>query len=141
MISRMRSRLTDDMLSACINIISINGPSFGTGMFSYRSKSSQHGYAPLQRKDGSRDLTKKRYNAIIYTTFMNRILILPINVKIAALKKLLQAGDDVMSSSGNHTIAIVKESEGYNTLKESFATVLSETIKQGHIIVNDFLLK
>ena len=88
MISRMRSRLTDDMLSACINIISINGPSFGTGMFSYRSKSSQHGYAPLQRKDGSRDLTKKRYNAIIYTTFMNRILILPINVKIAALKKL-----------------------------------------------------
>ena len=53
---------------------------------------------------------------------------------------LLQAGDDVMSSSGNHTIAIVKGSESYNTLKEAFGTVLSEineTIKQGHIIVND----
>ena len=39
---------------------------------------------------------------------------------------LLQAGDDVMSSSGNHTIAIVKRSESYNTLKEAFGAVFSE---------------
>ena len=53
---------------------------------------------------------------------------------------LLQAGDDVMSSSGNHTIAVVKGSESYSTLKESFGTVFSdinETIKQGHITVDD----
>ncbi|KAJ7384006.1 hypothetical protein OS493_024017 [Desmophyllum pertusum] len=53
---------------------------------------------------------------------------------------LLQAGDDVMSSSGNHTIAVVKGSEKYSTLKESFGTVfneINETIKQGHITVND----
>lgn len=53
---------------------------------------------------------------------------------------LLQAGDDVMSSSGNHTTAIVKGSESYSTLNESFATVFSEinqTIKEGHLIVND----
>ena len=53
---------------------------------------------------------------------------------------LLQAGDDVMSSSGNHTIAIVKGSESYSTLKESFSTVfndINETIKQGNITVND----
>ena len=53
---------------------------------------------------------------------------------------LLQAGDDVMSSSGNHTIAIVKGSESYNTLREAFGAVFSEindTIKQGHIVVND----
>jgi len=54
---------------------------------------------------------------------------------------LLQAGDDVMSSSGNHTIAIVKGSESYSTLKESFSNVFSEineAIKQGHITVNDY---
>ena len=53
---------------------------------------------------------------------------------------LLQAGDGVMSSSGNHTIAIVKGSESYNTLKEAFGAVFSEindTIKQGLIVVND----
>ena len=53
---------------------------------------------------------------------------------------LLHAWDDVMSSSGNHTIAIVKGSESYSTLKESFSTVfndINETIKQGNITVND----
>ena len=39
---------------------------------------------------------------------------------------LLQAGDDVMSAGGNHTIAIVKGSECYNTLRESFGTVFNE---------------
>ena len=53
---------------------------------------------------------------------------------------LLQAGDDVMSFNGNHTIAIVKVSERYSTLKESFGTAfteINETIKQGHITVDD----
>ena len=53
---------------------------------------------------------------------------------------LLQAGDDVMSASGNHTIAIVKGSESYNTLKEAFGSVFSEindTIKKGHIVANE----
>lgn len=46
-----------------------------------------------------------------------------------------------MSSSGNHTVAIVKGSESYSTLKESFSNVFSEineAIKQGHITVNDY---
>ena len=38
----------------------------------------------------------------------------------------LQAGDDVMSAGGNHTVAIVKGSECYQTLQESFATVFNE---------------
>ena len=39
---------------------------------------------------------------------------------------LLQAGDDVMSSSSNPIIAIVRGSESYNTLKEAFGAVFSE---------------
>ena len=37
---------------------------------------------------------------------------------------LLPAGDDAMSDCGNHSVVIVKGSECYHTLKESFATVL-----------------
>ena len=33
---------------------------------------------------------------------------------------LIQTGNKVMSASGNHTIAVVKGSESYKTLKESF---------------------
>ena len=53
---------------------------------------------------------------------------------------LVQAGDDVMLSSGNHTIAFVKGSESYNTLKGAFGAVFSEindSVYQGHIVVND----
>ena len=39
---------------------------------------------------------------------------------------LLQNGNQVMSASGNHTIAIVKGSESYETIKESFETVFNE---------------
>lgn len=42
---------------------------------------------------------------------------------------LLQAGDDVMSAGGNHTVAIVKGSECYQTLQESFGTVFNEINK------------
>ena len=52
---------------------------------------------------------------------------------------LLQAEDDVMSSS-NHTIATVKGSESYDTLKEAFGLVFSkinDTIKKGHIVANE----
>ena len=36
---------------------------------------------------------------------------------------LLQAGDDVMAAKGNHTIAVVKGKEDYETLQSSFADV------------------
>ena len=39
---------------------------------------------------------------------------------------LLQNNSDLMSARGNHTIAIVKASEKYETLKESFANVFSD---------------
>ena len=39
---------------------------------------------------------------------------------------LLQNNSDLMSARGNHTIAIVKGSEKYETLKESFANVFSD---------------
>ena len=39
---------------------------------------------------------------------------------------LLQGADDVMSARGNHTIAVVKSSEKYATLKESFQDVFKE---------------
>lgn len=48
---------------------------------------------------------------------------------ILLLFSLLQAGDDVMSAGGNHTITIIKGSESYNTLKESFGTVFNEINK------------
>lgn len=53
---------------------------------------------------------------------------------------LLQAGDDVMSAGGNHTIAIVKGSESYNTLNESFGMVFNEInnlINEKQITIND----
>jgi len=37
-----------------------------------------------------------------------------------------KAGDDVMSPSGNHALAIVEGSESYDTLKEAFGEVFSE---------------
>ena len=39
---------------------------------------------------------------------------------------LLDLGDDVMAAKGNHTIAIVKGKENYETLQESFADVFNE---------------
>jgi hypothetical protein len=39
---------------------------------------------------------------------------------------LLQSQDDVMSASGNHTFAIVKGSESYKTLKDSFGLIFQE---------------
>ena len=39
---------------------------------------------------------------------------------------LLQNNSDLMSTRGNHMIAIVKGSEKYETLKESFANVFSD---------------
>lgn len=39
---------------------------------------------------------------------------------------LLQKTDDVMSAKGNHTIAVVKGTEKYETLKESFKNVFDE---------------
>ena len=53
---------------------------------------------------------------------------------------LLQAGDHVMSAGGNHTIAIVKGSESYNTLNESFGMVFNEInnlINEKQITIND----
>jgi hypothetical protein len=39
---------------------------------------------------------------------------------------LLQKTDDVMSARGNHTIAVVKGAEKYETLKESFKNIFDE---------------
>lgn len=39
---------------------------------------------------------------------------------------LLQGDNDVMSAKGNHTIAVVKGSEKYQTLKESFANAFND---------------
>lgn len=39
---------------------------------------------------------------------------------------LLKAGDDVLSSSCNHTLAIVEGSESYDTQKEAFGEVFGE---------------
>ena len=43
---------------------------------------------------------------------------------------LIDLGDDVMAAKGNHTIAVVKGKEDYNTLQESFANVFKETVKR-----------
>jgi len=43
---------------------------------------------------------------------------------------LPQAGDDVMSASGNHTVAIAKGPECYKALKAPFARVVSEINEQ-----------
>ena len=53
---------------------------------------------------------------------------------------LLQNQDDVMSASGNHTFAIVKGSETYETLQDSFGMIFQEInnlIKVGEITIND----
>ena len=42
---------------------------------------------------------------------------------------LLQGADDVMSARGNHTIAVVKGSEKYETLEESFQDVFKVTLR------------
>ena len=39
---------------------------------------------------------------------------------------LLEGDNDVMSAKGNHTIAVVKGSEKYQTLKESFANAFND---------------
>ena len=39
---------------------------------------------------------------------------------------LLQGGEDIMSGKGCHTIAVVKGSENYETLKESFGEIFKE---------------
>ena len=53
---------------------------------------------------------------------------------------LLQNQDDVMSASGNHTFAIVKGSETYETLQDSFGMIFQEInnlIEVGEITIND----
>ena len=55
---------------------------------------------------------------------------------------LLQTGNDVMSSSGNRTLAIVNGPEKYNTLASSFATVINDinsVVKNGKINVDVLL--
>ena len=52
---------------------------------------------------------------------------------------LLQTGKNVMSSSGNRTLAIVNGPEKYNTLASSFATVINDinsVVKNGKINVD-----
>ena len=61
-------------------------------------------------------------------------------ISFSLLHVHVPAGDDVMSASGNHTVATVKGSESYNTLKEALGSVFSEindTIKKGHIVANE----
>ena len=53
---------------------------------------------------------------------------------------LLQNQDDVMSASGNHTFAIVKGSESYETLQDSFGMIFQEInnlIQVGEITINN----
>lgn len=53
---------------------------------------------------------------------------------------LLQTGSDVMSASGNHTIAVVRGSESHDTLKESFQysfEEINELIEKKTITIND----
>lgn len=49
---------------------------------------------------------------------------------------ILEAGEDVMAAKGNTTIAVIKGSESYNTLKESFKDAfesINDTIAAGKI--------
>ena len=52
---------------------------------------------------------------------------------------MLQTGNQVMSSKGNRTIAIVNDPEKYKTLKSSLISAISEinsVINDGHILVD-----
>ncbi len=52
---------------------------------------------------------------------------------------MLQTGNQVMSSKGNRTIAIVNGPEKYKTLKSSLGSAISEinsVISDGHILVD-----
>ena len=53
---------------------------------------------------------------------------------------LLQSRKDVMSASGNHTFAIIKGSENYETLKDSFSIIFEEInnlIEVSEITINN----
>ncbi|KAJ7391505.1 hypothetical protein OS493_018556 [Desmophyllum pertusum] len=52
---------------------------------------------------------------------------------------IVEDGQDYLSSSGNHTIAIIKGKEEYQTLKASLANVIRDvnaTIQEGHLVVD-----